>query len=298
MVARAGAALLALANVVALAASDRAGAQTRPSEPDWTCERSICQRAVRRGEQLSIELQNRRLRSAWVVLEPFGLSNVEALRPLPFTIRIGPGETHVAGVLVIADPRKPYAYQARWHALEGNPDAVHDDRSRYRMPFGGSDPIEVSQGYDGPFTHEGLGAYALDFPMPSGTPVLAARGGTIVEVPTAEVARGVRERENEGEGESDNRVMIEHADGTFAIYAHLLPGGPVRLGQQVAAGDPIGASGATGFATGPHLHFEVAKLRRDGRRQTIPVKFWNGTAEGFTPLAGFAYAPTPAPSER
>ncbi|MFO0690139.1 MAG: M23 family metallopeptidase [Myxococcota bacterium] len=283
-------ALLALlALFVALLTSDRVAAQARTTPPAWTCRDELCQRATRQGDRLAIELQNRGPRSTWVVLEPFDLSNVKTLRPAPFTLRIGPGETRTAGVLAIQDETQPYAYQARWRALPGNPDAVHDDRWQYRMPFGGPSPAEISQGYDGPFTHKGLAAYALDIPLPLGTPVLAARGGTIVEVPTDPVASGVAERRSESE--MDRRVMIEHADGTFGIYAHLRPGGPARLGQHVEAGDPIGFSGDTGFATGPHLHFEVAKFRRDGQRQTLPVRFWNGTAQGFVPLAGFAYAP-------
>lgn len=272
-----------------LLTSDRASAQARANPPAWTCRDDLCQRATRKGDRLAIELQNRRPRPAWVVLEPFDLSNVKPLRPAPFTLRVGPGETETAGILAIQDETQPYAYQARWRALAGNPDAVHDDRWQYRMPFGGTSPVEISQGYDGAYTHKGLAAHALDFPLPMGTPVLAARGGTIVEVPTDPVATGVAERMTESE--IDRRVMIEHVDGTFAIYAHLRSGGPARLGQHVEAGDLIGLSGDTGHATGPHLHFEVARFRRDGQRQTIPVKFWNGTAQGFTPLEGFVYAP-------
>ena len=98
---------------------------------------------------------------------------------------------------------------------------------------------------------------------------------------------GVRTGENEG----DNRVVIEHADGTFAIYAHLRQGGPARVGQRVESGDQIGLSGDTGFSTGPHLHFEVYKVRLDGQRQTLTVKFWNGTQAGFTALAGLEVEP-------
>jgi hypothetical protein len=36
-----------------------------------------------------------------------------------------------------------------------------------------------------------------------------------------------------GEFDSDNRVVIEHPDGTFAIYAHLRHAGPARVGQRL-----------------------------------------------------------------
>jgi murein DD-endopeptidase MepM/ murein hydrolase activator NlpD len=51
-------------------------------------------------------------------------------------------------------------------------------------------------------------------------------------------------------------VTVAHANGVRTLYAHLSQTA-VRLGQSVAAGAVVGAVGATGDATGPHLHFEV-----------------------------------------
>jgi murein DD-endopeptidase MepM/ murein hydrolase activator NlpD len=51
-------------------------------------------------------------------------------------------------------------------------------------------------------------------------------------------------------------VVVAHADGVRTFYAHLSRI-DVRLGERVATGDVLGRIGATGDATGPHLHFEV-----------------------------------------
>lgn len=262
-------------------------AQSSDPIAEWTCEREICQRISQRGVDLVLEVRSQRTGPVYVVLEPEGLSNVKALQATPFIVRLEPRETKTAGLFAIQDADAPHSFRTKWRTLSGNPRAIHDDRWHYRMPFGGSARISISQGYNGKFSHKGLGAYALDFPMPKGTPVLAAREGTIVEVVNDKVASGIRTGENEG----DNRVVIEHADGTFAAYVHLSRGGPARVGQKVLLGEWIGLSGDTGFSTGPHLHFEVYKIRSNGQRETIPVRFWNGTKAGFTALEDLPYEP-------
>jgi len=53
-----------------------------------------------------------------------------------------------------------------------------------------------------------------------------------------------------------NLVVVRHPSRTFSWYAHLSTIA-VRRGQWVVAGTRVGTVGATGYATGPHLHFEV-----------------------------------------
>ena len=100
-----------------------------------------------------------------------------------------------------------------------------------------------------PVTGEVKAHDGIDLAAPVGTPVRAAATGTV----TFAGRRG-------GYGLV---VMIDHGDGTQTRYAHQSRL-DVHVGDRVAAGQPIGAVGATGLATGPHLHFEI---RRDG----IPV---------------------------
>jgi murein DD-endopeptidase MepM/ murein hydrolase activator NlpD len=83
----------------------------------------------------------------------------------------------------------------------------------------------------------------LDFVAPSGTPVTAAASGRVV----------FAGRHPSGWG---NLVVIKHASGVRTFYAHLSRFS-VKLGRRVSAGAKVGAVGATGNASGPHLHFEV-----------------------------------------
>jgi murein DD-endopeptidase MepM/ murein hydrolase activator NlpD len=52
-----------------------------------------------------------------------------------------------------------------------------------------------------------------------------------------------------------NAVMVRHGGSTTTLYAHLSRIN-VRNGQRIAQGENVGLVGATGWATGPHLHFE------------------------------------------
>jgi len=55
-----------------------------------------------------------------------------------------------------------------------------------------------------------------------------------------------------------NYVFLKIAEGTYAFYAHMIPGSiTVRIGDRVSAGQVIGKFGNSGNSTGPHLHFEV-----------------------------------------
>lgn len=101
--------------------------------------------------------------------------------------------------------------------------------------------------------HPILGIYrahlGTDYGAAHGTPVYAVADGTI--------AMAGRDR---GYG---NVVTIRHHSGYSSRYAHLSRfGAKVRPGARVKQNDVIGYVGATGLATGPHLHYE---LRMNGR---------------------------------
>ena len=89
----------------------------------------------------------------------------------------------------------------------------------------------------------GTGFHAgLDFPAPFGTPVVAAASGRVFFAGF-----------DDGFGLT---VVLDHGNGLHTRYAHL-SSAAVRPGAFVPVGARVGRVGATGFATGPHLHFEV-----------------------------------------
>jgi murein DD-endopeptidase MepM/ murein hydrolase activator NlpD len=81
----------------------------------------------------------------------------------------------------------------------------------------------------------------VDYGAATGTPVRTVGDGT---VEFAGVQNGF-----------GNVVFVKHGGGNTTVYAHLSKIN-VRQGQRVQQGDNIGLVGATGWATGPHLHFE------------------------------------------
>ncbi len=87
----------------------------------------------------------------------------------------------------------------------------------------------------------------VDYAAPTGTPIKAAGNGKIVH-------RGRK-------GGYGNTVIIQHGGNITTLYAHMSRFSKARIGSRVKQGDIIGYVGATGLATGPHLHYEY---RRNG----------------------------------
>ena len=117
----------------------------------------------------------------------------------------------------------------------------------YKCAQGNGEPIS----HDIPYTY-----YSWDFDMPAGTPVLAAAAGEV---------RVVGYTGTDGYGD---QVRIRHANGSYALYAHLSQP-VVRVGQHVKQGQLIGYSGSTGYSNGPHLHFSIV----DHINTSLPSRF-------------------------
>lgn len=117
--------------------------------------------------------------------------------------------------------------------------------------------------------HEGL-----DFAAPSGTPILAASGGVVLEA-----------KFQPGFG---NMVEIDHGDGLITRYAHA-SSLMVKQGQLVERGQQVARVGSSGRSTGPHLHFEV---RLAG--QPLDPRLFLGSQQNAPPAVAQAAATEPA----
>lgn len=199
------------------------------------------------------------------------LQNMTAAPALPATFDLrGPGRRLLAE-LRVADPAQPWRWRYHYRYSRGNRGG-RPDGTPYQLPFAAGAAFRLSQGNFGKFSH-GPGSgdeHALDFTMPVGTTICAARDGVVA---------GLRSDSTSGGPSRDfracaNYVMIRHDDGTYADYLHLQTGGVlVKVGERVRAGQPIARSGNTGYSTTPHLHFVVHRPIDGTRRETLPIRF-------------------------
>lgn len=137
----------------------------------------------------------------------------------------------------------------------------------YNLPFKIGKKFKVSQGYNGTVTHQKKNA--LDFLMPIGTDIFAAREGIVIKV----VDYNTKTCVTKGCLEYNNLILIYHSDGTFSEYSHIdTNSATVKPGDKVAKGQVIAKSGNIGWSTGPHLHFEVYQ-QEIIKRKTLKTKF-------------------------
>ena len=97
-----------------------------------------------------------------------------------------------------------------------------------------------------PVLHTARAHRGVDYGAPTGAPVVAVAGGSVVSA-TYDNANG-------------RMVRLRHASGYDSYYLHLSAfGSGIRRGVRVTQGQTIGLVGSTGLATGPHLHYGLQK---------------------------------------
>jgi len=103
---------------------------------------------------------------------------------------------------------------------------------------------------------------AIDIAAPTGTPELAARAGVIIAAGTTTNGCGIS-------------LQMSIGDGLYLAYCHM-SAIHVTAGEVVARGQQVGNIGQTGWATGPHLHFEVWVGRpwKSGSYRVNPLRYF------------------------
>ncbi len=99
----------------------------------------------------------------------------------------------------------------------------------------------------------------IDYAAPRGTPILAAGDGKVMTASRSNA--------------NGNFVVLQHGEEFVTKYLHLSKfANGVRRGSRVSQGDIIGYVGATGWATGPHLHYEflVNGVHKNPRTVKLP----------------------------
>ena len=164
------------------------------------------------------------------------------------------GEPLRAGRLLSAEiTNDKKTYDAVWFQEPGQKGAYYTmSGDSLRRAFLAS-PMPYSRRTSGfgmrehPIFHTQRAHLGVDYAAPKGTPVISVADGVVVESGFS--------------GGFGNRVVVQHNARQSTLYAHLSKIA-VRKGQTIKQGDNLGAVGATGWATGPHLHFE---FRINGR---------------------------------
>lgn len=193
------------------------------------------------------------------------------------------GEAELAPLVAIDDASAPEV-NIDYQYLLGHPGTRHRPEGPYRLPYARNEAYRVSQAYPEVRTHASAeNAHAVDFEMPVGTRVFAARAGLVVEAAGEFQSNGIGLAEGRDRA---NFVRILHDDGTFALYGHLA-WRSIRVvpGQRVGSGQHLADSGNTGFSSGPHLHF-VVQLNRAGVMESVPVKFAGAEGSELSPVTG------------
>ena len=214
----------------------------------------------------------------------FATVNLKGDVSFPYTATFKPGQTE-AFTLAPLNTNQEWQYAFTNYYKMGSSVAQPDDYV-YSLPYAPGTTRKITQGYDGKYSHTGSNKYAIDWQMPEGTPVYAARGGLVVKI---------KDDSDRGGGNIkydpfNNYVLIRHEDGTLGHYCHLQKDGVVvHPGQMVKTGELIAHSGSTGFSSGPHLHFCVFMTKDGMQRVSIPVKFRNDDGEAVTLVEGGKY---------
>ena len=174
------------------------------------------------------------------------------------------------------------AYSSVWFSDASGKGAYFDLNGRSKHSAFLASPLAFSRITSGfsmrfhPILQEWKRHEGVDYGAPIGTPVHVVGDGTVAFA-----------GQQNGYG---NVIQVQHSDGRMTVYAHLSKIG-VKRGERVVQGEQIGNVGMTGWATGPHLHFEfrVAGVVKDPltiAKSAETLTLDNASRPRFTAMVG------------
>ena len=230
---------------------------------------NLLQRSASRG--VALFAQNTYFAPIQIAFRLTAVANVSADTPRTGLMVLPPRSETELVVVGKSAADADLRFETEFQYLPGDPAAQHRPAQPYRLPYALSTAVRVSQAYPEQISHtDAASLHAIDFVMPIGTDVFAARDGVVIEVASDFFESGTNLVED---GPRANVVRVLHDDGTMALYVHL-NWNTIRVvpGQQVRRGEYLADSGNTGFSTGPHLHF-VVQRNQGGSLISVPVEF-------------------------
>lgn len=162
-------------------------------------------------------------------------------------------------------------------------DELDSLEAKFVLPFPVGKSYYCFQGFNSSYSHYGSFKHAIDFDMPIGTFITAAREGRVIYVVE-------NYSDNDHAIGHENIVVVAHEDSTYARYVHLTTNGAlISAGTLVMPGDTIALSGNSGNSSHPHLHIDVTKTFTGRDDITIPYDFKNANPRPVGLNAGRYY---------
>jgi hypothetical protein len=230
----------------------------------------ICIDTAQHGNVIDFTARNLQTFEVTITIEFPELVNMTSGVTLPYTHTLAGSSSTKLFSLRQADKTRAWKWKYQYYWTFGSMHARHDASTVYSLPYPTGKTYQIMQGFGGDFSHSGDQHFALDWGMPEGAEICAAREGVVVGVQAGYSMGGVDKKYLD----YANFVMIKHADGTIGEYDHFQYNGiTVKVGQKVNRGDVIGYAGNVGFSSAPHLHFFVYRAIDGKTRESLPVLF-------------------------
>lgn len=255
--------------------------------PAYRSKKPIRIISIKTADGFDLYLENHAFYDVSIELKAVKLVNMLSSKALPFTGSFQAQSRTKILHFSIQDPQKESQFQTLYNTTIGRVNPSYDKTYLYALPYARAQSYQLTQGFNGKHTHTGQSAYALDFKMNEGTKVHAMRGGTVVAVESKQTEHG----NSPAFISKSNYIMIQHDDGTMAMYAHLKPNGVhVKLGQKVYKHSFIALSGNTGYSSGPHLHVHISAIQdlKTGS-SSVPFSFLSQEGKVDSPQEGSYY---------